>query len=60
MIVDEITSKAHKMILGCKTDEQLRGCARFIEFLRKNYPQADTAELEEKLKQKDLDLHKKV
>jgi len=58
MTVEDIIAKAHKMVEGSKTDEQLKVSSRFIQFIKARYPQSDVSELERALKLKDLELHK--
>ena len=58
MTVEDIITKAHKMVEGSKTDEQLRVSSRFIEFIKARYPQSNVSDLETASRLKDLELHK--
>jgi len=59
MLVDEVISKAFRMVNNSKSDEQLRNSQKFIAFLKRSHPKANISELEAAVKEKDQKLHKK-
>jgi hypothetical protein len=60
MSEDDVFNKAKKIIVSCMTDEQLRNVSKFVNHIKSMYPDINHQALDQEIRNKDLDLHKKL